>query len=136
MKPVSNGRHCILKSPTQISALFSKGKRHFQYPLILIRTDEIAEPGKVLFSVSKKKFKRAVDRNRVKRQLRAVYFSLQTSAPKFHLALVYVGTELMPSQNLAQALKKLLLDLQTNMESTPKTRENGNTNLSPFGKPD
>jgi len=89
MNPGPNGRQRSLKSPTQIAALFSKGKRHFQYPLILIRTDEIAAPGKVVFSVSKKKFKRAVDRNRVKRQLRAVYFSLQPHPPQYHLALVF-----------------------------------------------
>jgi ribonuclease P protein component len=122
MKPGPNGRSCSLKSPTQISALFSKGKRQFQYPLILIRSNEIDAAGKVLFSVSKKKFKRAVDRNRIKRQLRAVYFSLPNTAPKFHLALVYVGTELMPSQNLAQALKKLMAGTIT--ENGPQHKGN------------
>jgi ribonuclease P protein component len=127
MNPGPNGRQRSLKSPTQIAALFSKGKRHFQYPLILIRTDEIAEPGKVVFSVSKKKFKRAVDRNRVKRQLRAVYFSLQPHPPQFHLALVYVGNELMPSQNLAMSLKKLLTELPSENGEGPKSTPQGNT---------
>lgn len=108
MNPGPNGRSHSLKSPVAISALFSKGRRNFQYPLILIRQEESVLSGQVVFSVSKKKFKRAVDRNRIKRQLRAVYFSLQRKATPHHVALVYVGTEKMPSSKLAEALQRLL----------------------------
>ena len=114
MNPGQNGRSLSLKSPILISALFSKGQRHFQYPLILIRATEPTTAGKVVFSVSKKKFKRAVDRNRIKRQLRAVFFSLQKNTPETHLALVYVGAEFLPTLKLAEALQRLLGETTAN----------------------
>ncbi|MFZ9699749.1 MAG: ribonuclease P protein component [Flavobacteriales bacterium] len=108
MKPNKNGRRFSLKSPIVIAALFSKGQREFRYPLLLITSADSATEGKVVFSVSKKKFKRAVDRNRVKRQMRAVYFSVVREPIQAHQALVYVGNELTSSTAIANALKALL----------------------------
>lgn len=108
MKPIQNGRRYSLKSPLVISALFSKGKREFRYPLLLITSPNTVTEGKVVFSVSKKKFKRAVDRNRVKRQMRAVYFSVVREPRTSNQALVYVGNELTTSASIAKALKAIL----------------------------
>ena len=67
-------KHEKLKSKTTIDALFSKGKSVSKYPLRLVY---VAEPDsetiKFGVSVSKKYFKKAVDRNYFKRLLRESY---------------------------------------------------------------
>ena len=65
-----------LKSKTTIGLLFSEGKSVSKYPLRLVyRQAEEAYQGntKVGVSVSKKYFKKAVDRNYFKRVLRETY---------------------------------------------------------------
>ncbi|MCD0469367.1 ribonuclease P protein component [Flavobacterium sp. JAS] len=65
-----------LKSNTTISLLFSEGKSVSKYPLRLVyRQAEVdsTEKIKIGVSVSKKYFKKAVDRNYFKRVLRETY---------------------------------------------------------------
>lgn len=67
-----------LKSKTSIDLLFSKGKSVSKYPLRLVYAvaDEKHMDGELIkmgVSVSKKYFKRAVDRNYFKRVLRETY---------------------------------------------------------------
>lgn len=65
-----------LKSKTTIGLLFSEGKSVSKYPLRLVYyTGTLAEEQKIKMgvSVSKKHFKKAVDRNRFKRILRETY---------------------------------------------------------------
>ena len=68
--------HQKLKSKTTIDALFSEGKSVSKYPLRLVyveNTEPNAEVIKMGVSVSKKYFKKAVDRNYFKRILRETY---------------------------------------------------------------
>lgn len=63
-----------LTGQINIDALFANGRKFTQFPLRviwLIKPD--TEGVAVLFSVAKKRFRHAVDRNRVKRLLRATY---------------------------------------------------------------
>ena len=65
-----------LKSKITIDSLFSKGKSVAKYPLRLVyveNTEANAEVIKMGVSVSKKYFKKAVDRNYFKRILRETY---------------------------------------------------------------
>ena len=65
-----------LTSRREIEALFSKGSMAaYKFPLraIFHISNSESVPVKVLISVSKRHFKHAVDRNRVKRQLREAY---------------------------------------------------------------
>ncbi|MQP23936.1 ribonuclease P protein component [Flavobacterium sp. LMO8] len=65
-----------LKSKTTIDLLFSEGKSVSKYPLRLVYVENIepnAELIKMGVSVSKKYFKKAVDRNYFKRVLRETY---------------------------------------------------------------
>jgi ribonuclease P protein component len=65
-----------LKSKTTIDLLFSKGKSVSKYPLRLVYLEgDFGEefPIKMGVSVSKKHFKKAVDRNYFKRVLRETY---------------------------------------------------------------
>lgn len=69
-------KHEKLKSKTTIDLLFSEGKSVSKYPLrlvfapIALENDEVVKFG---VSVSKKYFKKAVDRNYFKRVLRETY---------------------------------------------------------------
>ena len=69
-------KHERLKSKTTIDLLFSEGKSVSKYPLRLVFAPIALEEGEQLkmgVSVSKKHFKKAVDRNYFKRVLRETY---------------------------------------------------------------
>ncbi|MES2813005.1 MAG: ribonuclease P protein component [Bacteroidota bacterium] len=69
-------KHEKLKSKTTIDLLFSEGKSVSKYPLRLVYSPIALEEGeqfKFGVSVSKKYFKKAVDRNYFKRVLRETY---------------------------------------------------------------
>ncbi|MGB0525198.1 MAG: ribonuclease P protein component [Flammeovirgaceae bacterium] len=113
-----------LKQEKIIKQLFAKGKGTFKYPFkvvtlpnVWIDDNEVPRNPQVLVSVSKKKFKKAVDRNRIKRQIREAY-RLNKSAwlagldnKPAHLAIIYVAKEFNEStlmnKNLLKALKLL-----------------------------
>ena len=59
-----------------IGTLFKEGKSFYKFPfkVVYFKLEEAeAYPAKVLISVSKHNFKRAVDRNRIKRLIREAY---------------------------------------------------------------
>ena len=65
-----------LTSQKIIKELFSKGKAQFLYPLrvvYLLKTAPSADFPQVLFSIPKKNFKKATDRNWIRRRMREVY---------------------------------------------------------------
>ena len=79
LKTKTNSLSPRLKSKKTIDALFSgkETRTVMVYPVRVTILEEDAiegeQPIQVLFSVSKRHFKHAVDRNRVKRQLREAY---------------------------------------------------------------
>ena len=66
-----------LKSRKVIEQLFKRGQSFAQYPLRIVWVDMEERrsefPAQFALSVSKKKFKRAVDRNRIRRLVREAY---------------------------------------------------------------
>lgn len=74
--PFSYPKHEKLKSQKQLDLLFAEGKSVSKYPLRLVYVPiELENNEKIKFgvSVSKKHFKKAVDRNYFKRLLRECY---------------------------------------------------------------
>jgi len=77
-------------------------------------------PVQVLFSVSKKRFKRAVDRNRIKRISREayrlnkqayLYDGLSSAEKKITISIAYIGKELPEYQFSEKKMVKLLKQL-------------------------
>ncbi|OUJ71595.1 ribonuclease P protein component [Hymenobacter crusticola] len=105
-----------------IQELFGQGSSFGLYPLRFIwRLTEVptANPPQVLISVSKRTFKRAVDRNRLKRLVREAYRlnkHVLLEAPGGHsvalLGLIYTGKEEKPfavvEKKLTSGLERLL----------------------------
>lgn len=98
-----------LCSKRLISLLFAKSSSFNLYPLRFVYyTPENLPPGstQVLISVSKRYFKRAVDRNRLKRQIREAYrlnkhilYQHPEQAPRL-LGILYIGKEKKSFQSI------------------------------------
>ena len=88
-----------LKSKKAIKLLFAEGKTVIKYPIKLFYLPiESSHKTKAAFSVPKHNFKKAVTRNRIKRQLREVYrhqkHLLKNDGDfKYLLFFLYIGKE-------------------------------------------
>ena len=86
-----------------IQELFSKGSSFHLYPfkvLFIPHPDAGAKVNQVLISVSSRKFKRAVDRNKIKRSIREAYrLNKQNISPaqRWLIAYIYIAKEILPS---------------------------------------
>ena len=109
-----------LKSKILIDSLFTEGKSVPKYPIRLVYkeltttndSDQSAQI-QVSFSVSKKRFKKAVDRNHIKRILREVYrknkyLVLNTTDRKFIFMFLFVGKEQADFATLNKKMQKLM----------------------------
>lgn len=107
-----------LCSKRLITLLFSKGSSFNLYPLRFVYYTEPGArpaPTQVVISVSKRHFKRAVDRNRLKRQIREAYrlnkhllLADPAKAPSL-LGILYIGKEKKSFQTIQ---KKLISGLE------------------------
>ena len=82
----------ILSNPKAISNLFKTGSKKTVKPLTLIAMP--FAKNKVLFAVSKKHIPKATQRNKIKRQMHAIYFNnlvLFLQEPTKAIALTYVS---------------------------------------------
>lgn len=98
-----------------IEELFRNGSSHFSYPFLvkfLPASDQDTRFHRVLISVPKKHFKKAVSRNLLKRKIREIYRTnkniLYPANNKFDLAIIYTGKQIMPFKNLENKLIKVL----------------------------
>lgn len=100
-----------------IEALFAGGQASFSaYPLraVFMPSDDFTGV-QVLVSVSKRHFKRAVKRNRVKRQIREAFRknkSILPSGKGVCIAFLWLSKELFPSQVVEEKMQNLLLRIQ------------------------
>ncbi len=103
-----------------IEKLFAGGSRSFSiFPLrvVWLPVEELDVQASLLVSVSKRRFKRAVKRNRVKRQIREAYRlnkqplleALAEKDLRLALALIYLSDELVDSTVIAEKMKIALV---------------------------
>ena len=121
-----------------IENLFKNGQSFITYPYRVVFLDvshSVEElPLRVMMSVSKKKFKKAVTRNRIKRLMREVYRLNKTELVNFasdekikiHVAFQYVADEILSFDEMNNKMIKLTDKLKRNLiENLKKTDENG-----------
>jgi ribonuclease P protein component len=99
-----------LKSKRDIDALFSRNASVFKYPVKILFHEHSHRDTTIYFgvSVSKRNFKRAVDRNLIKRRMRAAVYNVEGS--KFvgnNIMLIYVSKEILDYHIIAQSIQKL-----------------------------
>lgn len=106
-----------LCSKIQIDKLFSGGAKSFSvYPLRVVfmpveKTEEAL--ASILISVPKKRFKHAVKRNRIKRQIREAYRKnkhelldvLYNNEQGMAIAFIYLADELVPTTEIESKMK-------------------------------
>jgi ribonuclease P protein component len=120
-------RKNILRSEKTITGLFQPGFFVSNYPLrinyLLQPKPDSAPAFQVLFSVSKKRFKKATDRNRVKRLLREVYRLNQlqlkalslTEGQQLAMAMIYTGQEQLSFQAIQAAFLQCIQKMERKM---------------------
>lgn len=102
-----------------IEKLFAGGSRSFSvFPLrvVYLPVEELEAPASILVSVSKRRFKRAVKRNRVKRQIREAYRLnkhglldvLADKQCRLAIAFIYLSDQLVESSLIAERMKTAL----------------------------
>ena len=101
----------------RIQKLFQEGNSLKKYPikLLYLAVDSQEINNQVLISVPKRKVRRAVHRNRIKRLIRESYRKQKSLlSSSYSLAFVYIGTEEISYTQVSQlvdALLKQLLEL-------------------------
>jgi ribonuclease P protein component len=106
-----------LSGHAALEAVYQKGKylsnTHFKF--IFLQVENASEPiCRVVFSVPKRNFKKAVDRNRIKRQIREVYRlhkylfyeKLAEKQIKLHLYIIYTAKQIIDFSELQENLVK------------------------------
>jgi len=122
-----------LKSKTTIGLLFSEGKSVSKYPLRLVyrqAEENSEEETKIGVSVSKKYFKKAVDRNYFKRVLRETYrlnknLLLDNLDQQYSIMLFYQTKDRLSydeiNTKMIQLFEKFTTQINKTEDSEPKT---------------
>jgi ribonuclease P protein component len=115
-------RICIQK---EIELLFEQNASFIAYPLRVVYTlksDYSGAPVSILISVPKKKFKRAVKRNRIKRLIRENYRlnklsllkQMEEKGGRLLIGFIFVGDEMCDFKCIEAAVLKALNSLKEN----------------------
>jgi ribonuclease P protein component len=124
-----------LCSQKLIGEMFLSGNSFLCYPLKVtwIKVEELQSefPVQIAFSVPKRIFKRAHDRNRIKRLMReayrlqksVLYDAAETEKVKIALMLVYIGKEQMEFNRIETAEGKVISRLIKEINTKKECRE-------------
>ncbi|MFT4545464.1 MAG: ribonuclease P protein component [Bacteroidia bacterium] len=117
------GKKEKLCSKLVIDELFKAGNSFKEYPIrvIYLPLKESEATAKLLISVPKKRFRRAVSRNRIKRLIRETYRlnknevveKWQTDGKYFALAFVYIGNDIPNYEKMSLTVKGILETLKS-----------------------
>ncbi|MCG8309404.1 MAG: ribonuclease P protein component [Cytophagales bacterium] len=105
----------ILRSKKEIKELFENGSSFFLYPFkVYAQPNPNADTNRILFSVSKRNFKRAVDRNLIRRRMREAYRlnknvlrSSEKDSLSLSIALVYISKFKLSYTDIENKLKQV-----------------------------
>ncbi|MDA3942524.1 MAG: ribonuclease P protein component [Bacteroidetes bacterium] len=110
-----------------IEQLFSRGKSFYVYPFKVVVFQEVTNdnpPLRMLISVSRRRFKKAPDRNRIKRLCREAWRmqkselieKLSQNNNRKDVALIYTAGSILPFTEISQKIKVILLRLMDGYE--------------------
>lgn len=123
-----------------IEKMFAGGSRSFSlFPLrvVYLPVEELEAPVSILVSVSKRRFKRAVKRNWVKRRIRETYRlnkqplleAVQQNGCRLAVAFIYLSDQLLDSSLIAArmqlALRRIAEDLSSQAGVAPSAETGG-----------
>jgi ribonuclease P protein component len=121
MKQYSFKKEERLCSKKHIDALFAQGSSFVLYPFRIVFLEvspTLPVPVQVLMSVSKRRFPKAVDRNRIKRQMRECYrlskpallrnLATSSNAEQWIIAIQYVSKEPTPYVFMQKRMQELI----------------------------
>lgn len=126
-----NERLCSKK---QIDALFANGSSKTERPIKLIysffESSESKPEIKAMFVVPKKSFKKAHDRNKLKRRMREAYRlqkadfykSIEQNKRNLNIAFLYISSTQQPYDAIHTGINKLLNILTKESTAPPKTK--------------
>ena len=111
----------------EINRLFKEGNAFISYPLRVVYLEQKPFSGatiSILISVPKKKLKRAVKRNRMKRLIREAYRLNKASLIRYCrekesgllIAFLFIGDDLCPQKEIKVAMQKTFEILKEKME--------------------
>lgn len=123
-----------LNKKTVIEKMFTGGSSSFSvFPLrvVYLPVEELDAPVSILVSVSKRRFKRAVKRNRVKRQIREAYRmnkqilvdALTEKQSRLAIAFIYLSDGLVDSSIIEGRMKTALARIAENMKAADEAGE-------------
>ncbi|MFT6867989.1 MAG: ribonuclease P protein component [Cyclobacteriaceae bacterium] len=108
-----------LTGKKNIEELFQHGSSFYLHPLLLKYTSKSDDLtcNRILISVPKKKFKRAVHRNLLKRRIKEAYRLnknqvFQGDPPYYHFAIIYLDKVILPYAQIEEKLIHLLKRLK------------------------
>ncbi len=112
-------KHEILRSKKTIRELFENGSSFFLYPFkVYYLPNPESQNNQVLFSVSKRNFKKAVERNLLRRRIREAYrlnkntlVSDQKESLSLYIALIYISKLKLPYRDIENKLKEVIVRL-------------------------
>lgn len=112
------GRDKKLKSRKAIDQIFAEGKNYHKFPVraVYFHQAESENEIKIGVSVPKKKFKKAVDRNLLKRRLREAFRLNQEKLNlngKLNIMFIYSSHEIQPFETIEKSVIALLAFLNS-----------------------
>lgn len=104
-----------LSSRNSIQELFNMGSSFYLAPFKVLVLKSKEPVHQVLFSVSKRNFKKAVHRNLIKRRLREAYRLNKPNLPEspaLQIAYIYTAKEILDFHQIEQKIKETIKRLQ------------------------
>ncbi len=124
-------KHEILRSKKSIKELFDNGSSFFLYPFKVFYLPNLDQnTNQVLFTVSKRYYKRAVDRNLIRRRIKEAYrlnknllISDQKEMFSISMALIYISKSKLPYSEIENKLKQVFTRLNKTEKRKIKNEE-------------
>jgi ribonuclease P protein component len=105
-----------------IQELFDKGSSFYLFPFkvfVIAKPEQASSPNQVLVSVSTRNFKRAADRNLIKRRIREAYRLQKEALPKdppVMAAFIYAHKEILSFDEMKSRLLSVLKRIPKNVK--------------------